>query len=132
MLQCQLDQQLGFGPRNEHRRIDGELQAVELLAAEDVRDRLAGFSPGGEIGEASRGLLGKLLLLKSNEARFGKSRRRGEEKPRLARIDAARAQCLMNGQAASSVSEASCSAWCSWVSASISSSSSPSMMRSIL
>jgi hypothetical protein len=43
-LQCEIDEQLGLGTRNEHRRVDRELEPVELLAAEDVRHRLAGLS----------------------------------------------------------------------------------------
>jgi len=43
-FKCQIDQQFGLGPRDEDRRIDRQLEAVELLAPQDVGDRNSRFS----------------------------------------------------------------------------------------
>ena len=58
-LQDEIDQELGFGTRDEHRGIDGERQAVELLAAQDVGHRLAAAAAFDETGEACLGLRGQ-------------------------------------------------------------------------
>ena len=50
-----LDQRLGVGARDQHARVDGELQPPELFLADQVGDRLAGLAPlderadGGEL-----------------------------------------------------------------------------------
>jgi hypothetical protein len=57
-LERGFDNQLGFGPGDEHRRRDLEGEIPELLAAGDVRDRLAPRPAGDErvivAGEAWR------------------------------------------------------------------------------
>ena len=40
-LERDLDQQLGLGARDQHARVDGELDVAKPLPAEDVGDRLA-------------------------------------------------------------------------------------------
>src|SRR3954464_13150957 len=43
-LQSELDQQLGLRARDEDGRVHRHVDAVELLVADDVRDRLSAFS----------------------------------------------------------------------------------------
>ena len=56
-----LDQRLGVGARHQHARVDGELEAPELLLADEVGDRLARLAPldeladGGELVGAAAG-----------------------------------------------------------------------------
>ena len=40
-FQRQIHQQFGLGPRDKDRRIDRQIETVELLAAEDIRDRFS-------------------------------------------------------------------------------------------
>src|SRR4051812_10596937 len=131
-FQGQFHQQFSFRPGNQDRRVHGEVEAVELLVADDVGDRLAALSARSEIDEPLFRFFAKASLLKSENSSLRKPRGLGEQQAGLPSINAARAQGLLEGQAASSASAESCSAWCSAASASSSSSSSPSMMRSIL
>src|SRR5687768_10437045 len=130
--QRNVDEELGLRTRDEHRGVDRELEAVELLAAEDVRDRLAAGAARDEREVLLLRFTRDFFFGKGYERGLRKSAGRGKQQARLARIDTAGAQGLRDRQAASSASAVSCSVWCSAESAATSSSSSPSMMRSIL
>ncbi len=93
-LQRQIDQQLGFRPRDQDRRIDRQVEAVELLAAQDVGDRLAAFSPLNEFEERIFDLEGNFLLWRRSEAGLRKTADLREQQPRLAHVDARRRNCL--------------------------------------
>src|SRR5205807_4468360 len=131
-LERKLDQQFGFRAWDEHRGIDGQPQAVELLLAEDVSDRLAVAAARGKLGEAGSALCGQRALGERDRRRLAEPGGGSKQDARLARLKAARVERLRYRQAGSSASWVSCSVWNSLASAAISSSSSPSMMRSIL
>src|SRR5207302_10463136 len=101
-------------------------------ATEDVGHRLAAAAAGGEIGETCCSLRGQRPIREGEHGGFTETGRCRKQQARLARLETARAQRFCDSQAASSASCVSCSVWCSLASALISSSSSPSMMRSIL
>ena len=140
-LERQVDEQLGFRARNEHRRVDRELEAVELLVAEDVGHRLARGSARRHFEELVLRLV-PAMAFRDGRARWPRRsrwRRQAAGAPRARRCRS-REEPLRSSsgffayfdQAASSVRLASCSAWYSAASASTISSISPSMMRSIL
>src|SRR5438874_688819 len=131
-LERKLDQQLGFRAWDEHRGIHGQPQPIELLLAQDVGDRLAVAAARGKLGEAASALCGQQALGERDHRRLAEPGGGSKQDARLARLKAARVERLGYRQAASSASWVSCSVWNSFASAAISSSSSPSMMRSIL
>jgi len=47
-LKCGFHEQLGFGPWDQHRRTDEKLKRPKMLAADNVRYRLARFAALGE------------------------------------------------------------------------------------
>src|SRR2546423_895563 len=132
MAQRQLDEKLGLRARDEHRSRDGERNAIELLLAGEVRDRLAALAACDELFEARTRFFRQRPFGRSDDACAAKAGGVGKKQARFAGVDAARAQDFGDAQAASSASCESCSVWCSAERAAISSSSSPSTIRSIL
>src|SRR5262249_13705674 len=118
--------------RDEDRRIDSEIEAVELLAAQEIGDRNALLPFVRQIKESVLDLERNFLLRRRGECCLREAADFGEQDACLARVDARAGNGLLDVQAGSSESCASCSAWCSAASALTISSSSPSMMRSIL
>ena len=121
-----------LGTAERRRGRDAQHQAVELAPPEQVGDWFAGAAARRPVGEHRARLRRNVALGVREHACHRKSRRLGQQQARLARLEPAADESVAHFHAASSASSASCSAWCSVRSAPISSSSSPSMMRSIL
>ena len=76
--QGEIHEQLGFRTRDEHRGIYREVQAVELLVANDVGDGFAAFSPFQVFEKSILDLEGESAFWKSDDARLGKTGSLGE------------------------------------------------------
>ena len=63
-FQCQVNQHLGFRPRDQHPPVNGQLDVAETLLSEDVGDRLAPQPPSDRFGKGAchRSLQGLLAI----------------------------------------------------------------------
>ena len=75
-----LDQELGLRARDQHARVDLELDAAEAAAAEEVGDRLAADRPAAdEVLERAHGRPGDLALGRHDERRAVHAERMAEQ-----------------------------------------------------